>query len=160
MQLPICAFIACITIILFSLIPKRLTILEYTFLYCVVLSFTATCYTYFELNLHSVTVPRIFTSLLAVAITRLITVPLLIVIAVDALQTSDGKKPQWLVVFAIWFGLTIFDWILNFFKVITYHHSIAWHAIGTLVTYMGFILVAWSLTWCYKRFAVRNVRQI
>lgn len=160
MQLPVCTIIAWLTIILFALMPKRLSTIDFVFLYCVVLSLSATSYTFFELNLHSVTVPRTGGTFVTAAICRLITIPLLIMMSVDALQTSAGRRPQWLTSIAIWFALTMFDWGLSRFNVITYHHSFGWHLIGTSITYLGFIAIPWGLTWWYKRFDVRTVRQL
>lgn len=157
MTMPVCAFIGWLAIILFVLMPKRLSILDFSFMYCVLLSLTATSYTFFELNWHSVTVPRIGSTMVAAATCRLIVVPIFLMIAVNALQTSEGRKPLWLISIAIWIGLSMFDWGLSRFQIITYHRSFVWHLVGTLITYLGFIVIPWGLTWWYKRSDLRKV---
>lgn len=159
MQLPICALVTWLSIILFTLTPKRLSAWDCFFLYCVVLSITATSYTFFELNWHSVTIPRNGTSMTAAAISRLIAVPVLIMIAVNALQTHQGRKPMWHVSSIIWICLSLFDWALSRYNVISYNYSLAWHAVSTPLTYLGFIAVAWTIMWGYQRLDRGIVKQ-
>lgn len=159
MQLPICALFAWLTIVIFSLMPKRLSILDFVFLYCFSLILTTMTFTLFDINLQTVTISRTPMISFSTIITRIVTIPVLIMMAVDALQFSVGRKPRWLMAIAIWFGLTVFDWVLSLLKVITYHHSFVWHARTTVIMYFGFIVIAWGLTWWYRRFDGKNVRQ-
>ncbi len=66
--------------------------------------------------------------------------------------TFRRKKPQWVTAIVIWIGLTICDWTLNLFKVITYHFSFLF----PLIAYLALILILWVLMWWYKRFDYRK----
>ncbi|WP_123042959.1 hypothetical protein [Cohnella candidum] len=154
MPLVVCVFIAWLTIILFAITPKRLSILDVVFLYGIVLSLTATSYTILDLNFHYISIPKNGTALLAATVYRVITVPLFILLALNALQTPDGRKPQWGIPIVIWVGLTLFDWALNRFKIISYHYSFVWPVIG--IGYLGLFVILWGLTSWYKRFDQRK----
>lgn len=156
MQLPICAAIAFLVIIMFALIPKRMTTLDLIFAYFVTVTFNSSSYTFIELNLHSVTAPQKATLLASAEISRIITIPLLIVMAVNSLQVERGKPPQWSVSVLIWCGLVVFDFLLSYFKILTYHNSYTWHAVATPITYLAFITVSWGLTWWYKRYDAKR----
>jgi hypothetical protein len=158
MQLLVCACIAWVTIILFAIIPKRLSILDFVFLYCIVLSLTSTSFTILELNYHIIKIPSLGTDLWAVTVFHVITAPLLILMAMNALQPSEERKPQWIMVFAIWIELTTHDWALYRFKVIHYHLSYSWPLIG--LAYLGLIIITWGLILWYKRFDHKKVGQI
>jgi hypothetical protein len=159
MQLPICALFAWLAILIFSLMPKRLSILDLVFLYFIILIFSTMTFTILDINLNVVTIRRTPIISFSTIITRIVTIPVLIMVAVDALQFSGGRKPRWLMAIAIWFSLNVFDWVLDLLKVITYHRSFVWHALRTVIMYLGFIVIAWGLTWWYKRFDGKNVRQ-
>lgn len=154
MQLVVSVFVAWVTIILFANTPKRLSILDVVFLYCIVLSLTTTSYTILDLNFHYISIPKIGTALFSATVYRVITVPLLILLALNALQTPDGRKPQWGMPIVIWVALTLFDWTLNRFKIIAYHHSFVRPAIG--IGYLGLFVILWGLTSWYKRFDHRK----
>lgn len=160
MQMPVCAFIAWLSIIVFFLVPKKIPNLDFVFLFCVVLSLTATSYTFFELNWHNVTVPRIGTSMVAAAVSRLITIPVWIMIAVNYLLTPTSKRMRWLVPAAIWIGVTVFDWSLGNVHVLTYHRSFSWNPISQSLTYLSFIVIPAVFTWIFRRFDGNKVRSI
>lgn len=149
MQLLICVCIAWITIILFSLMPKRLFIVDHVFLYCILLILTSTMYTILELNFHMIKKPMSGTDLWAATVFRVITLPILILIAMNALHKLDRSLTRWIIPLAIWIGLTMHDWILYRFNVIQYTFSHALLLLG--VEYLGLILMMWSLAWGYKR---------
>ncbi|GEO25899.1 hypothetical protein AAC03nite_16840 [Alicyclobacillus acidoterrestris] len=151
-QLPLSALFAWSSVILFSLLPKRLSVLDFAFLYCVILILTTATFTVFDVNLHYVTIQRTPMIAFSTIIVRIVTIPVLIMIAVDALQRSEGKKPRWFFATCLWIGLAAFDWILDFFNIITYHHSFVMHLGSTLVMYFGFISVSWYLVWWYRNF--------
>ncbi|MFB5189030.1 hypothetical protein [Alicyclobacillus fastidiosus] len=157
MQLPECALFAWFTIIAFSLVPKNLSVLDFVFLYCIVLILTTTTFTTFDIDVHVVTIRKTVTISIATIICRIITIPLLIMMAVDALHFSALRKRKWLIAIGIWMILVGFDWLLAFLKVITYRHLFIWHAVSTCITYFGFIAIAWCLTWWYRRFDRKNV---
>lgn len=154
MQLLICVCIAWMTIILFAFLPKRLSILDFVFLYGVVLSLTSTLFTVLGQNLHILKIPTSRTDLLAVTVFRGVTIPLFILMSINALQ----RKPQWIMLFFYWLLLTTHDWALFRFKVMHYHLLYPWPIIG--LVYLGLILVVWALMWWYKRFDDRKVGYI
>jgi hypothetical protein len=156
MQLPVCALLSWLTIILFAKIPKKLSILDIVFLYCVIIIISEPTYTFFELNMHSVTVPRVGTSVISVGICRLITIPLFIIMAVNALL-SFGKMSKWGLSIIIWFGLVIFDFILNRFHIIEFHYPLEWQLVSSLITNLGFIIIGWGLMKWYKRHDLEKV---
>lgn len=158
MQLPICAFFAWLAITIFSLLHKRLSTLHFVFLYFVILIISLTTFTIFDINVHTVTISKTPTISFSTLICRIVTIPVLVIVAVNALQFTEERKPQWITAIATWLGLTMFDWALYFLKVITYHHSFWWHARGTFVTYFGFIVISWCLLWIFKKCARKNVR--
>ena len=150
MQLLISSCIAWITIILFSIIPKKLSILDFVFLYCVLLCLTSTSFTMFELNFNIITFPMLGLNLWAVTIYRLVTSPLLILMIFNALQPSEERKTNWTLSIAIWIGLTTYDWTLDHFKMIKYQTLYVWTSIG--IAYLCLILITWGLLKWYKRF--------
>lgn len=158
MHLLVCACIAWLTLILFSIIPKRLSILDFVFLYGIVLSLTSTSLTILELNFHKIKPPIPGTDLWAVTVFQVITLPLLILMATNALQLSEERKPRWILSLAIWIALTTHDWALYQFKIIQYHFLYTWPLIG--LAYLGLIIVTWGLTLWYKRFDHRKVGHI
>jgi hypothetical protein len=159
MQLLICSLFAWLSLILFAFVPKRLRLFDFIFMYSVILVTTTTVYTVFDVDFHIVTIERTPMISFATIITRIITIPLMLMMAVNFLPVSGPWKPRWLLAIFIWLGMTMFDWGLDFLKVITYQKPFIWHARSTLVTYLGFIAVAWGLTWLYTRLDQRNVRQ-
>jgi hypothetical protein len=157
MQLLICSCIAWVTIISFSIMPKRLSILDFVFLYCIVLSLTSTSYTLLELNFKIIKIPMPSLDLWTVTVFRVITAPLLILMAMN-MQHTEERKPLWMLSLVIWMLLTAHDWALYRFKVIRYHLLNALPLIG--LAYFGLMLVIWALMWWYKRFDHRKAGQI
>lgn len=153
-QLLICACIAWVTIILFAIIPKRLSILDFIFLYCIVLCLTSTSLTILVLNLHVIKIPMPTIDLWAVTVFRMITVPLLILMLMNALQGTL----RWFISFSILMVLTTHDWVLYRFKVIHYRLLYPWTLI--VLAYLGLILIAWVLMCWYKRFDHRKAGNI
>ncbi|WP_067621475.1 hypothetical protein [Alicyclobacillus acidiphilus] len=158
MQLALSALFAWLAIILFSIVPKRLSILDLVFLYCVIFILTTASYTIFDVNLRVVTISRAPSISFATILTRLVTIPVLIMMAVDALQPSEGRQPNWLTAIAIWLVLTVFDWVLDLLKIITYRNSFVWHALTTSIVYLGFIVISWGLTRWYRSSDRKNVQ--
>jgi hypothetical protein len=153
MQLLVCVCFAWVTILLFAITPKRLSILDFVFLYCIVLSLTSTSFTILELNFHVLNIPS-GSNLLAATVFRVITVPLLILMFMNAIH----RKPQWLVSFSIWIALISHDWALHRFKVINYHLLNIWVFLG--LAYMGLIIIVWVLMLWYKKMDHKKVGQI
>lgn len=148
MQVPICSLIAWLTIALFSFIPKKLTIIQFVFLYCVTLILTTTAYTIFDANLQIVTIPRNTTSSVSTIISRLITVPLLIMAIINALQTKRFTLSR-IMALVLWMVLSGFDWLLNQIHVIAYHD---WNVCYASMNYLAFIAIAWSFMRWFKKF--------
>lgn len=148
MQLPVSALIAWFTVIWFSLIHKRLSILDFVFLYCTVLVITTTTHTVFDVDLQLVTIPRNPVASFATIISRMITIPLLIMIAVNALYVSESRMSRWGGVLLCWVALSGFDWLLNQLHVITYHRWSVWQA---SLVYVLFIASVYFLMRWFKR---------
>lgn len=157
-QLPICALFAWYAIILFALMPKRLSVLDLVFLYCVTVILTTATFTTFDVDLQFVTIPRSATSSFSTFMCRIVTIPALILMAVNALQPAGGKRPRWDLAVAIWIGLVLFDWTLNFLGVITYRRAFAGHALGASITYFAFIAIIWCLSRWFARFGRETAR--
>ncbi|WP_169787918.1 hypothetical protein [Alicyclobacillus ferrooxydans] len=132
-------------------------LLDFIFVYSVILVMSTIVFTVFDINIHVVTIPRTAKISLATIITRVITIPLVLMMAVNFLQPSGARKPRWLLTILIWLGITVFDWALDFLKIITYQKPFMWHVQSTLVTYFGFIAIAWGCTWFYTRLDKKNV---
>lgn len=158
MQLFICVLFVWFVIIVFTLIPKRLSPLDFICLYCVTVLFTTTVFTLFDLDFRTVTIPRTPIPAFATIITRIVTIPLFIMIAVDALQTSSRYKVRWFLAGGTWLFCVVFDWFLYALKVIIYHKTFLWHAISTCITYLVFILIGWVCTKLFKMFGEKTVR--
>ena len=158
MQLLSCACIAWVIIMVFAIIPKKLSTLDIVFLYCIVLILTSTSLTILELNFKVIKIPIPNTDLWAVTVFRMITTPLLILMSINALQPSKERKTRWILSFFILIVLTTHDWALYHFKVIQYHLLHAYPLIG--LAYLGLNLIAWGLMWWYKRFDHRKVGHI
>ncbi|MGG1397288.1 hypothetical protein ABE288_05580 [Bacillus salipaludis] len=150
MQLLICTCIAWFTIILFAIVPKRVSILDFVFLYCIVISLTSTSFTILELNLQIIKIPIPNIDLWAVTVFRMITTPLLILTSINALQPSVKRKRRWIMSFVILIALTTHDWSLSHFNVIHYRILYPYPFIG--LAYLALILISWGLMWWYKKF--------
>lgn len=156
MQLLICVCIAWLTISLFAIIPKKLFILDFVFLYGILLSITSTTFTILELNFHIIKEPMSGTNLWAVTVFRVITVPLLILISMNALYTLEERISVWIIFLVIWVVLTTHDWALYRFKVIGYNLSYTFILLG--IAYLSLIFITWGFTWWYKRFDHKKAR--
>ena len=158
MQLLVIACIAWLTLILFAIIPKRLSILDFVFLYGIELCLTSTSLTILELNFNLIKIPMPETNMWPIALFRLITVPLLILMVMNVLQRSEERKPRWVLSLTIWMALTTHDWALYRFKVIHYLFGYTWLLIG--LAYLILIIITYGLTWWYKRFDHRKAGHI
>ncbi len=159
MQLPICALFAWFTIALFCLIPKRLAVFDLVFMYMVTLIMTTIVFTLFDLTMHTVIIPRTVTTSFAVIMCRLVTIPLLIMMAVNALLSVVHKKARFAAAIVIWLAVVVFDWMLNLLHVIVYQKSLMWHVVSTLCVYFAFITVTYWLTRIYMRMDRSNLWQ-
>lgn len=156
MPLLICACIAWLTIILFAIIPKRLSILEFVFLYFILLSLTSTWFTVLELNFQIIKIPMPSIDLWAVTVFRVLTVPLQILMAINVLQPFKERKCRWILSGVIWLALTLHDWALYQFNVIHYHLLYTWPLLA--LAYLVLMIITWCLTWWYTRFDQRKAR--
>lgn len=153
MQLPIFVLIAWLTVSVFALIPKKLDTVDFLFLYFISFILTTSAFTLFDVNLHIVTISRTAAGSAATIVSRMITIPILIMAAVNALQPGGHR---WSRGFAIicWLTLAGLDWLLNRYHVIQFHNWNTWHA---SISYLTFIAIAWFLMWCFTGFDERTV---
>ncbi|RTR34040.1 hypothetical protein EKG37_07465 [Robertmurraya yapensis] len=136
MYIAIFALIAWIIIVVFILVPKRLTITEMIFLYFIIGIQTVTLFTLLDVSLQWVPVTRDVEKSLALHICRFIIIPLLLILAAGILNSPLRFKWRWGIGVSILMLLLVDDWLMRHFEMIIFRH---WNYLYALIMYAVFI---------------------
>jgi len=146
MALDLVIFIAWIVIVVFAIAPKRIALVDIVFLYFITVILITSTFTFLDVNLHAVTVSRSVGKSFAAIISRMIPIPLLLIISVNALRSSLQVKYKWWIGCAVLLVLTAYDWLLKWSDVIMYRN---WNVLYVFVMYSLFMAVINLIAWWF-----------
>lgn len=156
--MPVALFglIAWIIIIVFVLVPKRLTITEMIFLYFVIGILTVTVFTILDVNLKWVPVTREVEKSFALHICRFIIIPFLLMMASGILNSPLKLKWRVAIGASILMLLLVDDWLLGRFKIVFFDH---WGLLYSIPMYAMFIVTLAFLSRWFVGLDRRGLKQ-
>lgn len=145
MSLAIQALLAWFVLIVFAIVPKRVTLTEIVFLYFVIVIFTITLFTILDVNLQWVPLTREVEGSFAMYISRLIVIPFLILLSVIVIISHLKAKWRWVLSATILLFLCLEDRIYLWAGLITFRR---WNEFYSALMYGAFmVLVCWVARW-------------
>jgi hypothetical protein len=140
MSVAILALLGWLVLIVFAIVPKRLTLTEMVFLYFVIGILTITLFTILDTNVQWATVSRSVEGSFAMYICRFVVIPLLILLSVIVLHSHMKAKWRWAIVAVILLVLCGADRIYLWTGILTY---IKWNEFYSALMYGAFIVMIW-----------------
>jgi hypothetical protein len=135
-----------IALIVFSLIPKKLTPFEMIFLFCVDTIFELSIFSILHINLKFIVVEPGVSNGIADLMFRLIELPLLIVVTSNLLLYSN-KKIKWCgVVLIVLFTLIVQQILVQINTLSFYHWNIVYSGIGMCAAVVFSRIMSWIIT--------------
>lgn len=131
------ALIAWMIIIVFVLVPKRLTVTEMIFLYYIIGILTVTLFTILDVNLQWVPVTRDIEKSFALHICRFIIIPFLLMMASGVIDSPLRRRWRWSIGVLILILLLVDDGLMLRFEMITFRH---WSLLYSIPMYTMFIV--------------------
>jgi hypothetical protein len=142
MSLAVICLVTWFVIVVFALVPKRLTLIEMVFIYFVCSILTVTLFTIFDINLNWVPASRNVEKAIALNICRFIEIPLLLILSTAILNSSLRARIRWLIAAFICLFLTVNDFLLTGFGILVFNkwnNLIAFFDYGMFIILMGWI---------------------
>ena len=143
MSLAVCVFITWSVILIFVLIPKKITGFEMIFLFFICTIFELSLFNLFHLNLHWVNVNKSVEKSLADLIMRLICMPVILVMTSNFLLYSS-RILKWCLAGAVVLFCVMVQELLVWLGILTTPH---WNAGYTVLMCCGDIIFARLMTW-------------
>lgn len=142
MSIAVLALLAWLVLIVFAVVPKRLTLTEMFFLYFLIGILTITLFTILDVNLHWVPVTRSVEGSFAIYICRFIVIPFQILLSVCVHNSHMKAKWRWVLSATIVLFLCVADRIYLWAGLITYHR---WNEFYSALMYGAFIVLVWVI---------------
>ncbi|MBD8070154.1 hypothetical protein [Bacillus sp. PS06] len=140
MILAILALLAWIMLIIFTMVPKGLKLIELIFMYFLIGIFTITQFTILDVNLQWVPLTRSVEGSFAMYLCRFILIPFQVLLAVCILHSELKAKWRWLLSAIIVAFLCLEDRLYLWADLITYEK---WNEFYAAVMYVIFIVLMW-----------------
>jgi hypothetical protein len=142
MSLAVLALLAWLVLIVFSFVPKGLTLTEMVYLYFIICIVTITIFTILDVNLHWVPVTRSVEGAFALYIARFIVIPFQILLSVFVLNSHLKTKWKWGMIAAIVFFLSLEQRLYLWTGVITFN---SWNEFYSAIMYGVFMVIVWRI---------------
>ncbi len=146
MSIAILALMAWIVMIVFVIIPKRLTLTELLFLYFVIVIFTITLFTVLDINLQWAPLTRRTEGSFAMYICRFVYIPLLVLLGAAALLSRLRAKWRGAWTFIIVLALTGADRVYLQLDLLKFKH---WNSGYSFLMYGAFVILIWRIARWY-----------
>ncbi|HJV31395.1 MAG TPA: hypothetical protein VJ558_04310 [Bacillales bacterium] len=153
MTFAICVLMTWFVIIVFSLIPKKLTVLDMIFVYFVNTIFELSVFTILHINLKWLEVSHDVEKSLADLVLRIIMIPLVFVITANLLMYSRNFL-KWTIVTVIIFSFLLIEALIHKLGILTTHH---WNAVYTLVLFSSYTIFSSLMAWFISNVDKRGV---
>lgn len=140
------ALMAWIVMIVFSMIPKGLTLMELLFLYFVIVILTITLFTTLDINLHWVPITRKIEGSFAMYICRFFIIPLLVLMAVCALLSRLKAMWRGAIALVIVLILCAADWVYLRLDLMKFAR---WNVLYSVLMYAAFVVFIWWIARWY-----------
>jgi hypothetical protein len=143
MSVAILAILAWLILIVFTIVPKGLTLNDMVFLYFVTGILTVTVFSVLDVNLQWVPVTRSIEGSFAMYICRFIFIPFHILLSVSVLHSHLKAKWKWGISATIVLVLCVADRIYLWAGLITYQR---WNELNSALMYGAFIVFVWMIS--------------
>jgi hypothetical protein len=145
-SIAILALMAWIVMIVFVLVPKRLTLTELLFMYFVAVILTITLFTALDINLHWVPITRRAEGSFAMYICRFIFIPLLVLLGAAILLSRLHAKWRGALTVIIVLALTGADRVYLQLNLLKFEN---WNSGYSFLMYGAFVILIWRIARWY-----------
>lgn len=156
MSVGVCALITWIVLIIFTVMPKKLSELDMIFLYFVNTIFELSVFTIVHINLKWLTVSHGVEESFADLILRLIMIPVVFVIATNILLYS-WKFLKWMILIGIIIFFIMLSFLLEKLGVIILNH---WNIFYTIIMFSSYAVFSRLMAWFIVNAGRKEVKKI
>lgn len=147
MSLAICVLLTWSVIIIFSLIPKKLSELEMVFLYFSNIIFELSIFTIFHLNLKYIQVSNDIEKSFSDLVLRIIMIPTVLLITSNILLYS-WKYLKWIIVSIMVLSFIMIQKLIEWLGIIT---TTNWNIVYTVIMFCTYVVFSSVMTWWIQR---------
>lgn len=156
MAVAVCVLITWLVIIIFSLIPKKLTELEMVILFFVNTIFELSVFTILHVNLKWLIVSQTVEKSFADLVIRLLMIPFIFLITTNILLYS-WKFLNWIIVAIIISSFLLLQILLENLGVLKTHH---WNMFSTILLFCGYAIFSQLVAWLIVHVDLKEVNKV